>query len=347
MSNGQKNNEEEVDLGSLFVIIGNGFSKFFKFIGSIFKSFFDFFIQILLFFKGNFIKLSIATIIGAGFGGFLEYYQDSVYSSEMIVQPNFNSTKQLYTNIEYFNSLAKQKNKTKLSSFFGLSLKEATSLKSFKIEPIVVDKDIVKSYNKVITSIDTLASKNYSYDDFKESFTDVDYYTHIIKIKSTQNDIFSKFNSTILKGIDDNSYFKAIQKATIDNINRSETIYKNSLKQVDSLRKLYAKVLLEESKRSVAETTIDMGSKDLAKPKEIELFSTVKGINNDLRSVNNERSQLSEIVNVVSYFQAIGAKQKGILGNKYLKFSLLGMLLMTVYLLFIKLNTFLNKYNNN
>ena len=44
----QKNNEEEVDLGSLFVIIGRGFSKFFNFIGSIFKGIFHAFIIILI-----------------------------------------------------------------------------------------------------------------------------------------------------------------------------------------------------------------------------------------------------------------------------------------------------------
>ena len=34
--NSKNNNEEEVDLGSLFTIIGKGFSKFFNFIGNIF-----------------------------------------------------------------------------------------------------------------------------------------------------------------------------------------------------------------------------------------------------------------------------------------------------------------------
>ena len=33
----KQNNEEEVDLGSLFIIIGNGFKKLFNFIGGVFK----------------------------------------------------------------------------------------------------------------------------------------------------------------------------------------------------------------------------------------------------------------------------------------------------------------------
>ena len=49
MSTNNRNNEEEVDLGSLFVIIGKGFSNFFNFIGSIFKGIFHFTIILLLF----------------------------------------------------------------------------------------------------------------------------------------------------------------------------------------------------------------------------------------------------------------------------------------------------------
>ncbi len=53
--------EEEIELGSLFIIIGKGFSNLFRFIGKIFKGFFHFFILLLLFLKDNLIKLAIAT----------------------------------------------------------------------------------------------------------------------------------------------------------------------------------------------------------------------------------------------------------------------------------------------
>ena len=46
MATNQPNTDEEVDLGSLFVIIGKGFSKVFHFIGGIFKGIFHFFITL-------------------------------------------------------------------------------------------------------------------------------------------------------------------------------------------------------------------------------------------------------------------------------------------------------------
>ena len=73
MSTDKNNNEEEIDLGSLFVIIGKGFKNFFNFIGSIFKGAFHFLISILLFLKKHFIKLLIAAIFGFIGGVYLEY----------------------------------------------------------------------------------------------------------------------------------------------------------------------------------------------------------------------------------------------------------------------------------
>jgi len=58
----KNNHEEEVDLGTLFQIIGRGFAKFFNFIGSIFKGIFHLLIISLIFLKTNYQKIGIASI---------------------------------------------------------------------------------------------------------------------------------------------------------------------------------------------------------------------------------------------------------------------------------------------
>jgi hypothetical protein len=92
MSTDQKNNEEEVDLGSLFIIIGRGFSKFFNFIGNIFKGIFHGIISTLIFLKDNIIKIGVATFIGMVLGIFLEVKKGDTYESELLLEPNFKST---------------------------------------------------------------------------------------------------------------------------------------------------------------------------------------------------------------------------------------------------------------
>ena len=90
----QQNNEEEVDLGSLFVIIGKGFSNLFNFIGNLFKSIFHFFITILLFLKEHLVKIAIAAVLGFIVGFFIEIklqkgiHQTYSYSPTLKVQGN-------------------------------------------------------------------------------------------------------------------------------------------------------------------------------------------------------------------------------------------------------------------
>ncbi len=55
MSN-KENTSEEIDLGQLFSLIGNAFSRFFQFIGDIFKNLFHFIILFLQFIQKHFWK---------------------------------------------------------------------------------------------------------------------------------------------------------------------------------------------------------------------------------------------------------------------------------------------------
>ena len=79
MSTAKNNNEEEVDLGSLFVIIGKGFKNFFNFIGSIFKGIFHRFILILIFLRIHLIKFAVAALLGVIAGFFLENSKEIKY----------------------------------------------------------------------------------------------------------------------------------------------------------------------------------------------------------------------------------------------------------------------------
>ena len=72
MSTKKQNNDEEVDLGSLFTVIGKGFKNFFNFIGNIFKGIFHRLILILLFLNVHILKFSVAVLIGGIVGFFLE-----------------------------------------------------------------------------------------------------------------------------------------------------------------------------------------------------------------------------------------------------------------------------------
>jgi hypothetical protein len=338
-----QNSNEEVDLGSLFVIIGKGFSKFFNFIGNIFKVFFHGIISILIFLKKNIIKIVLAAIIGFIVGVFLEVKTPDRFGSNMVVQPNFKSTKQLYNNVNYYNDLVEQKDILSIQNTFNLDKETAASLKKFTIEPVVNEKDVIESYNSFVLAVDTITVRSYAFEDFKKSFTNLDYKTHKINVIAEKNDVFNKLDKVILSSLIDNKYFSRIKELTNENLNRTDSLYRQNLLQIDSLRRVYMQVMLVEAKKQTTGTNIDMGGARRT-TKEIELFETNRKINSDLRGVALDKSEKYEVINVISNFQPIGYEINGFTQNKAVLLAGLGALIMILILLLLKINSYLNNY---
>ena len=337
------NSEEEVDLGSLFVIIGKGFSKFFNFIGDIFKGIFHFLIVILIFLKENSLKIGIAAIIGFAVGIFLELKSSDTYSSVMLVQPNFKSVSQLYNNINYYNDLVKQKDTVGIQNTFNLDKETAASLKEFSIEPIDNENDIINAYNDFVLEVDTATVSSYTFEYFKASFKDLDYKTHEINVIAEKNDVFNKLDEIIISSVVKNKYFSRVKELTNENLNRTDSLLRQNLGQVDSLRKVYMQVMIEEAKKQSNGTSIDLGGEKRS-TKELELFATKGDLNLELIDVVIDKSEKYEVVNVISNFQPKGSEIKGVENNKGVQLAILSSILVIFILLLLKLNNFLSVY---
>lgn len=344
MSADQKNNEEEVDLGSLFIIIGRGFSNFFNFIGNIFKGIFHAVISILIFLKQNMIKIGIAAFIGGVLGIFLEVKKGETYESELLLEPNFKSTRQLYDNINYYNDLVKQKDTAGLAETFKLDKSTAASLKKFIVEPIVKENDIINSYNEFVSSVDTTTIKSYTFVDFKGSFTEYDYNLHKVTVTSTQNNVFDKLDDVIISSVVNNKYFNRIKELSNKDLNRTDSLYRQNLTQIDSLRKVYMEVMVEEARKETNGTSIDLGGEKTT-TKELELFATSRKINTDLKNISSEKATKYEVINVISNFQPIGTEVKAVTRNYAFLLAILGAMLMILFLLVSQLNKYLTSYN--
>ena len=343
MSTAKNKNEEEVDLGSLFVIIGKGFKNFFNFIASIFKGRFHFLIITLLFFKEHLLKIIVAGLVGFIFGAYLDYNKGVIYESKMLVKPNFDSTKQLYGNILFYNDLVNQKEYNLLMETFQINQEEAESLREFSIEALMNENDIIISYDELAVSVDTLAINDYDFESFKKAFTNYDYFIHEVKVTSTQNKIFKKFDKIILSSVSENDYFRNINNSEKSNLDRSYNLYDKNISQIDTLRKVYENVLLENAKKSTSGTNINL-SAEVNKNVDIELFKINRNLDSYLTQISEKKSEKDKIINVISSFQKVGNVSGGILkSSKFIYFSI-GFIAMVFMLLLIKLNAFLDKY---
>lgn len=343
MSTAKNKNEEEVDLGSLFTVIGNGFKNFFNFIGSIFKGIFHKLILILIFFKLHFIKFTIAVLIGGIIGFFLENNKEIKFSSNLIVKPNFESTQLLYENINYYNDLVKQQNTKHLASIFKIDSSRAASLRKFEITPLINSNDIINAYDKFILDVDTLTVKSYDFDNFEASFTDYDYLVHNIEVKATVSDIFNELENTIINSIEKNTFFTKIKNLTKENLNTKDSILKANFIEVDSLRNVYMRAIIEGAKNNSNGTNIDLGSKSNA-TKENDLFEIDRKIIYDLSQTYKDIATKSDVINIISNFKSVGSEIKGITKNLIFIMAALAFLLTLFFILLLDLNKYLENY---
>ena len=335
--------EGEVDLGSLFKVIGKGFQNLFKAIGQFFKTIFHYFILFLLFLRNNMLKLGITMFIGVVIGLYLDLTQPKLYSSTMIVEPNFKSAQQLYKNINFYHELVKQKDSSLLAQTLKISENEAAKLKGFYIEPIKNQNEKYQFFNEFIQDIDTITVRNIDIKEFKKGFSDYNYNYHQIKVKSFNNTIFEKLSIPIISSIENNPYYKYQKNINDENLHQNERVLLKSLREVDTLRKIYNEVLITEAKKMETGTSITL-AQGVKKTEEIELFNQSLELNDELIDNNKEKAETTEILNVVSTFSKVGIKERG-LQKKWTFVLGVGFgLLMLLFILLRQLNSYLIGY---
>ena len=343
MSTKKQNNDEELDLGSLFTVIGKGFRNFFNSIGNIFRGIFHRLILILIFFKSHILKFTIAVLIGGILGFFLENKKETKFRSNLIVKPNFKSTQLLYENIKYYNDLVKQQNTKQLASIFQLDSSKASALRKFEITPLINSNDIINAYDKFILEVDTLTVKSYDFDNFEASFTDYDYLVHNIEVEATVSDIFNDLESVIINSIEKNTFFNKIRNLTRENLNTKDSILKANFIEVDSLRNVYMRAILEGAKNNSKGTNIDLGNKSNIN-KENDLFEIDRKIIYDLNLTYQDIATKSEVINIISNFKSVGSEIKGISKNLIFIMAALSFLLTLFVILLFDLNKYLENY---
>ena len=336
MSTNEMNNEE-VDLGNLFKIIGKGFKNLFNAVGQFLKSIFHYFILLLLFLRNNALKLGIAMFIGAAIGLYLDLTKPKQFSSTMIVEPNFKSAQQLYKNINFYHELA---------SVLKVPVNEAAKLKGFYIEPIRNENEKYQFFDDFIQEVDTSTVKNINIKEFKNAFTDYDYKYHQIKVVSLNNNIFEKLSLPIIISIENNQYFKTQKKINDENLVQNENVLIKSLQEVDTLRKIYNKVLIIEANKEALGTNITL-AQGAKKTNEIQLFKESLELNEELIDNNKEKAETTEILNVVSTFSKVGVKERSLQKKKTFVLGLGLGFVMLAFILFRQLNSYLINYKNN
>lgn len=340
-SSSQDVNEQDVDLGVLFNLLQTLFKNIGNGIYCIFNSIFKLTIASLLYVKKHLLKFVIAAILGMILGAIIEYkVKDTLYSSSMTVQANYESIIQLYKDIEYCEGLIAEKDFSSLAVYFEMDSIEATTINKIEISPYTNDNQIILAYNDFIAKLDSNVIENIDFEKFSENIPKEEFLYHVIYVESTSRILFSKLEKPIVNSLAQNPYYAKLLETEINNLKSQENVLNISMIELDSLRQLYKRLSLNESIKENASTNFYLGNSEIDK-RDIVVFDKYIKANIDLVDVRSEMNLKNEIVNVVSSFNKTGAKVKSLMRNSMVIGFFGGIFLIFSYLLIIESNRFL------
>lgn len=334
---------EEVDLGKLFQIIGKGFSNLLNAIGNLLKYIFHFLINILIFLKKNAIIIGTTTVLGGVLGYVTSIDNEPIYQSDMIMSINFGSGHQLYSQNNYLNVLIEKEYTKELAKIFNITKEEASTLHRFSVEPNEPQKNILIEFDYHMQNTDTVFTRGLTVEEFAKRLNLLDYKIQKVTAYGTNPIIFSKLNTGIINLVE-NDYLKQILNLKQKEFAFRDKTLRKELNEIDSLRARYKKVAILNAKNTkTTGTNISLTEKTSAINKDLDLFVQKNRILEDLRKIDNERINKEFITTIISEFH-LGSQQTSVQGKKWFKFAVLGFLLSLFVILGFKLNKYLTNY---
>ncbi|MFT5215810.1 MAG: hypothetical protein ACI83H_000927 [Glaciecola sp.] len=337
----------EVDLGDLFRMIGRAMNRFFSFLRNTLLFVLDLIIRALIIVRVHIIKFVIVGILSVAIGWFIDSRQPIVFGSNMTVKTNFDSARQLYSNIKYYKGLIQQEDSSALKGVFGITGHQAMTIKGMFIEPKVSELDMLKAYDQFMRQTDSInVADQIDFAIFKENVDPLTFERHVIGVVSGEKNIFSLLQDKLITSNIENIYIKRQKETNLRNFNAEEAaLIKRSVK-IDTLRNVYNKAIKSEAgKTSQAQTSIQMASSSV-KTSELELFNLDEKITARLLVISKDREFQQEIINVLSDFSD-GAQIRNFYDSYLFRIPIITLLLLFVFILLRELNTYLNTYEEN
>jgi len=299
---------EEVDLGQLFKLIGNAFSRFFNFIKTLFNKLFLAFIWIVFFTKKHIIKLVIAAVVGIITGFVLEKAVKPVYKSYATIKQNYPTGENLYSSISYYKDLVKQKDINTLKKALNIEEVEAASILDFDIKPVVTENEKLQNFDTYIKTLDSVVASTVTYDEFIENFENYTYKYQQISIKAEARNNFKKVFDKIIENIDTNEFFRREKEKDLMDLKNEEQFLIVALAQSDSLQSTYKRVLekvVDKEKGGQTNITIE-GSTQIDKTKEFDLYKSDLELREKLVENRRKQADKEHVIEVISSKQESG-----------------------------------------
>jgi hypothetical protein len=335
--------DADADLSLFLYKSGRSVKQFLLWIGRSIGRLGDLLLLLLLFLIRNILWLLIGLVLGLSYG-FYKLSKGSTYNSEMVVQANFNSSRELFSTVDYFNALISSHQVKDLSKIFELTPAEAEQLSEFSVEPVNSELITAQMYKEEFIlpnrngklRLDTFWTRTIKYEDFKESLTKFDYPLYSITAVTTNPTIFGKLGAGILNHVNKNELLSSVrEKQSMSNADK-EKLLVASIINLDSLRKAYNERLVKGEPVTPGgnQMTVLDGTTEPQTP-ELDLYDKMLELQEELKSSRRRTATENNIIAVFSPFSPLGEKVSFIDSVVYL--GLYGFLLALGILILIAL----------
>ena len=343
----ENSQNEEVDLGQLFNAIGRLFEKLFAFIGSLFKGLFKALIYALKPVVNNFKLIAIVVMAAGALGFVYDTFKDTVYYSDMLVKPYFDSKYQLANNIDYFNALINSENTSELSRIFDIDTLDAQDLISFEIEVgPETQNDLLIEYDEYISSIDSTLANDVTFEDYVLNRDILAGAIFSIKAKAYKADIFQSLENGFIRTFE-NEYSKKLKKLRDSSLLVKKMGHERELRKIDSLQKTYLEIIKFESENgssNISPNSFLPIMQEKTKTREYDLFQEELRIREKLRALDEALIEESDYFDILSGFEDVGTKETAIGENYTFVFPLLSLALLAGIYILLSIFKFIKNY---
>ncbi len=338
MDKNQSNNSQD---GDVFLIISglvNGVSNFIK---QIIKKI----IQVLLFFVfliKSYRYLFLGVII---LGGILGYFRDSSYKQkykyEFVIKPELGSIRQVYQDIQYYNSLVDLKKDDELALVLGIDKEYASSIEGFEIESFDTPVEKYKSYADLVEKTDSMLVNDVPYPVYDENDVlrfESQYYK--VKVISTKDDL-PYIGTQVIEKVKKSPNIISYQKEELYNLKNDSIRFSNSIVEIERLIYAYESSISapkngDSSKINIVENSTPDNQPIMLVRENVDLRKKLSKV---LKKLNEARLVIKDFAR----YNSSGEVDYSIFDESKFRYPIVLFFLTILVLSIIKLNKYLNE----
>jgi hypothetical protein len=265
----------------------------------------------------------------------------------MLVKPYFESKFQLVTNINYYNALIAEEDYPQLIDIFDLDSLSAKELIEFEINPgPETENERILQYERFIKAIDSIRAQDIDFDDYIDNRSIYAGNTFEISVRSYKKDIFKSLENGLNTTFENTYSVKKMKKRdSIITLDKQRIL--RSLKNIDSLKKVYIKVMQDEVSSGGTTLTSKDGIslvQERVKTREYELLTEELKLRQQLTALETRKVEEDVYFDTLSGFQDVGSIYSSIWQKYSLIFPTLAFILLCLIYLTIKIILFVKEY---